>query len=1083
MEGITTEFEAMVDGGVNLAPRDRTWNWGVMWELYPADYEIPADGFLTSYADATICFSNISEEDYVKDVGGGLFIPAYRWNGIDYIRQVASFNEIKKTKDESPNNVTLTLNNTLRYAASLYLSDVIKEGMWIVCRLVSRSITDSSRILYTGRTEKAVEINESTFSIPCLEPLSSADITVPKRPFTEDDPEGRHPGDILYQGFHFNVQVGTFPVDHVETVTTSSFFGLLHHTRTRRWREYRQYSSQDSTPYGEVLREVFGQVQVELIPMIYADNGPGIIGLFAAANGRIAQFVTTRCVTKGWSQPSNQTEHHGFTADVVGGDNDEQDPLFPTAGYFSKTAYKGLGVEGSSPDVEDEPPTIVCVLLGRVMPVYDASNELTITDWTDNNSLITRNFLTDPDFLNLPGNLIDDSWTLKTYQACNRPIVDSSNSERVFIPNDALAGVGTNFNRFHGTSRISTAYYRKLLGLEGDGFLIDDFIGFEITTPPAYIAPVILLRRSYTCNVVIAEKVKATDFLWHTLLPSFRGFITQGATGKYQIRTEEPADSTYLRSDILAGVTELPVFDVTQWQASTEGRILIGSGPTSEHIKVLSTKYGTVGNSITLTSAATGGLTAVSDNATLEGGDDDTQASSFVTIGGTPADSLQASITIDGIVSAHTLTDADTLETIAGMLKEQINANTRLNKYIVAEWSIDTPTIVTIRAKLGSLVLEEATEFAHVGPHDLPDAPTVSASTGTLPAGDYYVARTWVNSNGETTISEASLITLDGTEQIDVDVETLPAGITATNLYISTVPDSLVIAYAANNDGSPISINELPLTTANFTPESNTTGEETIRIAHAFDASNIIQKSFRWPLGSRQNSYNQFVIEFRDAAQDFRPAKYTLNSRAHQALVGKINTLTLDGSAVDNWDQAVRLTKSTAAKALDGAPDIGKVTFSFTLASRGRALLLEEGQVVALTDDTGGKVDGIERLRNFPARIEEVKINERLEVTLTMRAYTRGMFVDQSHARNIILPASLSIRPPSDGRLVLDVDVIDLVSNTYTLSNDEASNDIIEITGELEANLIIYVPADRQFVFIDNTTGAFTVTIKKVGEA
>lgn len=71
-------------------------------------------------------------------------------------------------------------------------------------------------------------------------------------------------------------------------------------------------------------------------------------------------------------------------------------------------------------------------------------------------------------------------------------------------------------------------------------------------------------------------------------------------------------------------------------------------------------------------------------------------------------------------------------------------------------------------------------------------APTLATSgtTGTLPAGTYYVKYTWVNNHGETKASPVSSITTVAGQQIDVTIPALPARVTSANVYIGTVSGS-----------------------------------------------------------------------------------------------------------------------------------------------------------------------------------------------------------------------------------------------------------------------------------------------------
>lgn len=71
-----------------------------------------------------------------------------------------------------------------------------------------------------------------------------------------------------------------------------------------------------------------------------------------------------------------------------------------------------------------------------------------------------------------------------------------------------------------------------------------------------------------------------------------------------------------------------------------------------------------------------------------------------------------------------------------------------------------------------------------------PPAPTVTTATtgGTVAAGTYLAAVTYVNASGQTTISQEVPITTTGaTSTITVNGGTLPAGVTQVNVYLTAV--------------------------------------------------------------------------------------------------------------------------------------------------------------------------------------------------------------------------------------------------------------------------------------------------------
>lgn len=102
-------------------------------------------------------------------------------------------------------------------------------------------------------------------------------------------------------------------------------------------------------------------------------------------------------------------------------------------------------------------------------------------------------------------------------------------------------------------------------------------------------------------------------------------------------------------------------------------------------------------------------------------------------------------------------------------------------------------------------------------------APTLGATgaDGTLAAGVYALAYTYVNANGETTISPVGTVTVGATNHITVAALTpLPTGVTSVNLYI-TDAGGHDFHLAANYDGAARSI-LAPVNSNQDAPTSNT---------------------------------------------------------------------------------------------------------------------------------------------------------------------------------------------------------------------------------------------------------------------
>lgn len=103
-------------------------------------------------------------------------------------------------------------------------------------------------------------------------------------------------------------------------------------------------------------------------------------------------------------------------------------------------------------------------------------------------------------------------------------------------------------------------------------------------------------------------------------------------------------------------------------------------------------------------------------------------------------------------------------------------------------------------------------------------APTVGdGGAGALAAGTYKVGYSWVNANGETLMSPVGSVTLGASKQIAITAVTpLPTGVASVNWYMSVAPDSLVMAYVANNNGAGFNLNALPAAGAKAPPTAST---------------------------------------------------------------------------------------------------------------------------------------------------------------------------------------------------------------------------------------------------------------------
>jgi len=152
--------------------------------------------------------------------------------------------------------------------------------------------------------------------------------------------------------------------------------------------------------------------------------------------------------------------------------------------------------------------------------------------------------------------------------------------------------------------------------------------------------------------------------------------------------------------------------------------------------------------------------------------------------------------------------------------------------------------------------------------------------------------------------------------------------------------------------------------------------------------SNIIKDSFKWPLGSRQSSYNQFSITYTDSTQDFQQTELRENDYDHQDRVNKVNKLEISGACVDNYHQADRLVQAARYKYRDG-------DFFCSFQATGDALLLEEGDIICVQhDNMVGK-------RNQLFRVEELRVTQDHRVNIVARLYAEQQFPSAATVRTV----------------------------------------------------------------------------------
>lgn len=186
---------ALIDIDARVTPRILV----DLYEFYADDYIPGVSGFDPDDAEERFAGETIT------------------WNGNAYRREIQSGGgrgDIVRSMTEKTNSVTINFSNISRYLATWAQTESI-EGKFLVIRCVVPSVTDDSIVLFVGRCDKPSDIDKKSFSLSARQDFGNINQELPPRSFTADDPEGRTPSDVLYEGFRLTALQGSFsiPVD------------------------------------------------------------------------------------------------------------------------------------------------------------------------------------------------------------------------------------------------------------------------------------------------------------------------------------------------------------------------------------------------------------------------------------------------------------------------------------------------------------------------------------------------------------------------------------------------------------------------------------------------------------------------------------------------------------------------------------------------------------------------------------------------------------------------------------------------------------------------------------------------------
>lgn len=575
-----------------------------------------------------------------------------------------------------------------------------------------------------------------------------------------------------------------------------------------------------------------------------------------------------------------------------------------------------------------------------------ASGRLTPTgcpgeDWTDNPVDFARHILTEPSLMGNDDDSIDDY--LSAYAAAYNcgAIKDDTNAERCLLPNTEITKAGVDYKRYNSTGLLTPESFQSTRTQIPAGVPAHecDYEFYDPAAPPDSLddlADLVVYRKRFTCNIEISEVQKAVDVLYDKIFPTFNGFLRWNTRGQTIIDSARPADWTTMRVASIAGATTITVQDVLPWKS------ILGSPYLLEGKVHLDRR-----------------ISYVFDNAAIR-----------TAVPNTP------------YVAAD-----------VGKYALQKDTNT------IWRLTATTPTWLQITSPVSEVRPVILAQYSALG-----DAVTLAASAS---GGPSAVASGGTLSGGSTTVQSSATVTItgslaeDATITVTIDgvdcILTLLEGETSATIghrmacVINATPviQEYVEAHAVTNVVT-VKAKVGVLTLASALEEAHDAQTEVTRVLASFAGkaltyadttrANILDGTFNWPDAGRQSLVNQTKAEYRESVRDFGKQPIVVNDYNHQRKTRKVNTFEIDHSAIDNYNQSARLSNGLLNRLRDGDE-------FYEWASMGEALLLDESDVVCVSDDSGP-------FRNQLCRIEDINISSELRITFNARKYSRLQLSD-----------------------------------------------------------------------------------------
>jgi hypothetical protein len=573
-------------------------------------------------------------------------------------------------------------------------------------------------------------------------------------------------------------------------------------------------------------------------------------------------------------------------------------------------------------------------------------------DWTDNPVDHARFILTEPALMNNDPDSIDDY--LSAYAAAYNcgAIRDESNAERCLLPNTETAKAGVDYKRYNSTGLLTPASFESTRTQIPAGVPARecDYEFFDPATPPTSLDALTVYRKRFTCNIEFSEVQKAVDALYDRIFPTFRGFLRWNIKGQTIIDSERPADWTKLRVEALVGTTTLTVNDVLPWKNTLGSPYLLeGKVHLDRHITFIYDTAITREGATDLVAADVGKYALQRDSDTVwQLTDDD------------PVTWTQIASEISEVRAVTAAAYSDLGDSIT-----------------LAASASGGPTAVASSATLvgGSPTVQSSATVTITG--SLSEGATI---TVTIDSVDCVL--TLLDNETSATIGHRMACVINATPEISTYVEAHAV----TNVV--TVKAKLgVLTLASALDEAHDAETEITRVMKSFAGKALAYADTT--------RANILDGTFGWPDASRQSLVNQIKAEYRESVRDFGKQPITVNDFNHQRKTRKVNTFEVDHASVDNYNQSARLSNGLLNKLRDG-------DHFFEWGSAGDALLLDEGDVCCVSDDSGP-------FRNQLVRLEDIEITGEFTVSFVARKYSRLQLSDLvAEPAGLLIPSGLT---------------------------------------------------------------------------